>query len=96
MMLQGGVSQNNYVGGSGGGGLAGATPWGALIQEIGKHRDAARQGFSELANTMGNNALSASMSNVTFNPTMAQMPSMGYMQPSGGSSMGNLFNYLAR
>lgn len=92
-MLQGGVSQNNYVGGSGGGGLAGATPWGALIQEIGKHRDAARQGFSELANNMSNNALAASMSNVSFNPNMAQMPQMGYVQPSTG---GNLFNYLAR
>lgn len=95
MMLQGGVSQNNYGGGVGNG-IGGATPWGMIAQAVEKQRDNVKQGFTDLANIMGNNALSASMSNVTFNPTMAQMPSMGYMQPSGGSSMGNLFNYLAR
>lgn len=83
--LQGGV-EYNQVGGQGGG-IGGATPWGALIQEIGKHRDAARKGFGELAQGMTMNSLAASNFHPSFNPTMTPIQQAPMMQ-------GNLYNRL--
>lgn len=87
--LQGGISQDNFIGG----GIGGSTPWGMIAQAIEKKKDDIKQGFSDFSNTMNNNALASSMQNFSFNPSMTPIQGAGFIQPQQHYG---LYNYLTR
>jgi hypothetical protein len=92
-MLKGGVS---YNGGAGSGGIAGATPWGMIAQQINKEKDNLRETFNNAAGHAANNALAASNFRVNFNPIQGQFIAPQNMQTQQNTGMANLYNYLVR
>jgi hypothetical protein len=92
-MLQGGVS---YNGGAGSGGLAGATPWGMIAQQVNKEKDNLRETFNNAAKNAAANSLAASNFSPNFHPVQGQFIAPQNMQTQQNTGMANLYNYLVR